>query len=271
HRPIGLMMLCAAETGWAHNPRGWFSDPLVDTATPAGVAAFHQRLEVMIDVTIVHLTEMGAQGVVFWDLEGRATTLSYVGDPRQLGRLAPEMDSVADRIFSRLRNAGFSVGVALRAQEATAASAGLVLRPVADPARLLQAKIDYAQRRWGATIFPVLGDSGGVLPMATICRRVGAASPGLLLMPSCDGGEAYRWSAPWQDARKPTAPQPADARRTLPGAFGAFAEMEPEELARRRDELVQAVTAGDILTFRAWYADPAQPLIRAIYAAAARK
>jgi hypothetical protein len=56
------------------------------------------------------------QGVIIWDLEGQEfyQWFSYVGDPNNLSKLAPELDAVADKMFSRLRDAGYRVGMTLR-------------------------------------------------------------------------------------------------------------------------------------------------------------
>ena len=266
-RPIGLMMLSGGQQGWATNPRGWFNDQSVDVTTAVGRAAFQRRMEEKIDQTIVNLREMNAQGVVFWDLEGRELPISYVGDPRRLAELAPEMDAIADRLFARLRAAGVRVGMALRSQALVAGH----VQPVTDPAGLLQAKIAYARKRWGATMFALLGsvgDSHGEMGMATLCRRVVAANPDILLMPTSTDADAYRWSGVWQDPATPSSPTPMVARRTLSEAFGVLRLLDEPELVQRHDELVRVVAAGDILTFRAWYRDPAQAQIKRIYAEA---
>ncbi len=266
------MMLCTAATGWSGNPRGWFNDAALMATGPAGAAAFSRRCDEVIDQTIGILRAMDAQGVVFWDLEGREHALGYVGDPRQLARMAPEMEAFSDRMFARLRAAGFAVGMAVRTQEVIPGAAGGAparLQAVSDPERQVAAKIEYARTRWGATIFPLLGASDRDLPMAELCRRVLAAEPGILLLPVADDGEAYRWSAPWQDPASPVLTTPQAARARIPGAFGVFKTLERADLERDRDQLVQAVAAGDILTFRAWYHDPTHGPLTAILAAGA--
>lgn len=272
-RPLGVMMLSAANTGWATNPRGWFNDKNIDVTTPAGLAAFQQRLDAQIDLTITLLREQDAQGVVFWDLEGREHLVGYVGDPRQLARFAPEMEAVVDRMFTRLREAGFTVGVALRAQAAVWEDQGRTpnLRTVNDPAGLLADKIAYARQRWGATLFPILGQSGSTMGMETICRRLTALHPDILLMPTAADAETYRWCGAWQDDQFPSTPTPVAARRTVPNAFGVYKALDAALLEQQYDDLVRAVAAGDILTFRAWWRDPGNAVLTRIRDAARAK
>ena len=272
-RPIGVMMLSGATPGFPLNPRGWFNDPHLDVITPAGRATFLKRLDTQVDLTIALLREQDAQGVVFWDLEGREHLIGYVGDPQQLWRFAPEMAGTIDRVMQRLRDAGFAVGVALRAQAAVWEDGGRTpnLRTVGDPAGLLLDKIAFARERWGATLFPILGQSGSVMGMETICRRVVAAHPDILLMPTAADADTYRWCAAWQDAQSPSTPNPAAARRTVPGAFGVHKSLDAALLEQRYDELVRATAAGDILTFRAWWRDPGSAVLTRIRDAARAK
>ncbi len=265
-RPLGVMMLCREKAGWPNNPRGWFGDAKVDVMSPSGLAAFHRRVDALIDSTLANLREVGAQGVVFWDLEGPG----YLGDPRRLATLAPEMDVVADRMMARLRAAGFAVGVVVRTESLVATpTGGWSFRPLADPVHDVQAKIAYAQKRWGATIFPLLGDGGNALTMTTICRRITAASPGVLLIPTGADADTWRWGAPWTNPAQSSTGITADtARQTLPGAFTVIAPLEGPYLTQHRDALVKSVAAGDVMTFRAWSGNPEQRAVKAIYAEA---
>ena len=95
----------------SNNPRGWFLDPKgVDVTTPAGRAAFKERVLQYADGSVALLKKMGAQGSIVWDLEGQEYphATSYLGDPRSLPE---EMDAVADEFFARLRSDGLRTGV----------------------------------------------------------------------------------------------------------------------------------------------------------------
>ena len=54
--------------------------------------------------------------VIVWDLEGQEKPhcISYVGDPRKLPQVAPEMDRFADAFMKKFRDAGFRTGLTLR-------------------------------------------------------------------------------------------------------------------------------------------------------------
>jgi hypothetical protein len=56
------------------------------------------------------------QGVIIWDLEGQEFrhAFTYVGDPRHLRELAPEMEPVAADLIRTFKDAGYEVGLTLR-------------------------------------------------------------------------------------------------------------------------------------------------------------
>ena len=267
-RPLGVMMLCRNTSGWATNPRGWLNDETLDSTTPSGRAILQARLERAVEEAIANLTAIDAQGLVFWDLEGLESAIGYVGEPRRLDALAPEMDAVVDRLMARVRGAGLQVGVAIRTEAVvrTAATAGLELKPVDDPVLLVLSRIAYAQKRWGASLFPVLGPGTPTMDVETLCRRVHAAVPDVLLIPTGAGGDLGRWSAPWLHFEK----EPPANRLPAHGEFRIIAPLEEDYLVQHHDLLVEAVAAGDILTVRAWYKTASHQLVHDIHAAARR-
>ncbi|MEI6258187.1 MAG: hypothetical protein WCQ77_16280 [Planctomycetota bacterium] len=143
-RPIGAFFGCpdayaSPKDRHGKNPNGWFKDPQgVDTTTPEGREAFAKRLLEYVDRSIVVLEQAGAQGVIWWELEGHRypQPLTWVGDPRVLDpkhphfqTYAPELNTpvvykgqtipVVDACFRKWKDAGFKTGVTVRPQVMT--------------------------------------------------------------------------------------------------------------------------------------------------------
>jgi hypothetical protein len=114
-RPIGNWMMANGVRRSVLNPRGYFGDPTLDVRDTSRLL---QRAMIRTQEVINQMNSMTTrpQGVIVWDLEGEEFhhAFTYVGAPNTLPQLAPEMDAVADSIFSALRNAGYRVGVTLR-------------------------------------------------------------------------------------------------------------------------------------------------------------
>ncbi len=112
-RPIGAIFLATGPQEWTGNPRGWFGDERLNVTTPNGRTAFRQRVMDLADAAIGIMRDMNAQGAITWDIEGQqfrhATT--YIGDPRMVDTLAPEMGEIADEYFARFRAAGLRTGI----------------------------------------------------------------------------------------------------------------------------------------------------------------
>ena len=274
-RPIGALFLASAgDTHPANNPRGWFyNDADINVSTPQGRARLRERVLKFADESIAVLRQTGAQGAITWDIEGQQFphAISYIGDPRMLRQLAPEMDEIADAYFKKLRDAGLRVGVCVRPQQLTFDANGAPdQRNVADETAQLNAKIRYARQRWGASLFYVDSNGGPYDPSdAEVFRRVLAANPDVLLMPEHQNFKYQVYSAPYNDLRFESSITPAAVRRTYPRAFSVI-NGEAPQLEARHDELVRAVRAGDVLVFNAWYPSRESELVRQIYAQAAR-
>jgi hypothetical protein len=159
-RSIGAFFGCPDAATSATNPNGWFKDPKgVDTTTPEGCQAFAERLLEYVDRSIVVLKQAGAQGLIWWDLEGHRYPqphITWVGDPRVLDpkhphfkAFAPELNTpviykgetmpVVDACFRKWKDAGFKTGVTLRPQVMT------YWPPV--PLDQAQARLEAAQQR----------------------------------------------------------------------------------------------------------------------------
>ena len=272
-RPIGSLFLAsAADNHPSKNPRGWFYNaPDVDVTTDAGRAQFRARVLNYARESVRQIKAVGAQGMITWDIEGQQYphSTSYIGDPRLLSRLAPEMDAVADDYFRVFTDAGLKVGVCVRPQRLTFDESGEPdQKLVADEAAILIDKIAYAQKRWGATLIYVDSNGGPYDPSdAEIFRRVAAAFPDALLMPEHQNLKYQAVTAPYNDLRFESSITPDEVRVAYPRAFSVM-KGEVPQLTQRHEELVRAVRAGDILVFNGWYESDEGKLIRSIYAEA---
>jgi hypothetical protein len=252
HRPIGVLFLASNGHISATNPRGWFNDDHLDVTGTNGPERFHQALTDFTTRSIDILKRAGAQGVIVWDLEGQEYPhkTSYIGDPRLLGQLAPEMAPVADEFFSRLRGAGFKVGLTIRPQQLVFADNGIPRQiQVTDIKQTLLDKIDYARAHWGATMFYV-DSNGGIRRPDEVwqLRSLMQDRPDILLIPEHSYLPYQAFSAPYVDLKKQPDATAGWARKLFPGSFQAvdISDASPASIT-------SAWLRGDVLLFRAWY------------------
>jgi len=269
-RPIGAIFLATAGQNNAANPQGWFGDAHLNVGTPSGKADFRQRLLVLADSAIAVMKSMNAQGAITWDIEGQrfASDVSYLGDPRIVNTVAPEMADVADEYFQRFRNAGLRVGVTVRPQQLTISGARATQTAAADPAQLLIDKIEYAKNRWGITMAyidsNVDADTNNPMDPAVI-QKVAAAFPDVLLIPEHSGLRYYAYSAPYKELRRGEVSTSADVRGVYPNAFSLIYTADgPLDLYHK--SLVKAVQEGDSVMYRTWYADPQNEKVKSLFA-----
>ena len=239
--------------------------------TPQGQAEFKQRVLNLADSAIAIMKDMNAQGAITWDIEGQqfrhATT--YIGDPRVLNVLAPEMDAIADQYFARFKSAGLRIGICVRPQllkiseDRKAAEQTIV----DDPTQLLLDKIGYARKRWGVSLIYIDSNVIGKDPNplnAKIIKRIADAYPDCLLIPEHSNLEYYAYSAPYEELRHGAVSTPEPARDVYPKAFSLIYTADgPLDLYR--DGLKTAVKQGDSLMYRTWFADPQNAKVKAIY------
>ncbi len=275
-RPIASLVLATSGAGWSKNPRGWFIDPSVDVTTADGLEQFHQRVLQWADTSIGVMRSMRAQGMVTWDIEGEQypQRTSYIGDPRLVDRLAPEMTGVIDEYFRRFRAAGFRIGVTVRPQQLAVAADGKSARQelTRDPAQVLIDKIQYARTRWGATLFYVDSNRGstGLIPLdPDVFARVASAVPGILLIPEHARPRYFAITAPYSDVRDRIWGTPRLIRLLYPASFSVI-NLADGDLSGKRGEIVRQLAAGDIAMFRGWFPDPANHRIRELVDAAGR-
>lgn len=271
HRPIGAIFLTTGGTqGSPTNPRNWFGDPQLNVTTPAGKAEFRQRVLKVADEAIRIMHQMNAQGAITWDIEGQeyAQAVSYIGDPRMIDVLAPEMADVADEYFARFRAAGLRTGICIRPQLLHVSQDNKGTQaPVSDPADLLIKKIAYAKKNWGTTLIYLDSNVNEADPNpleASVIQKVAAAFPDCLLIPEHANLRYYAYTAPIGELRRGMITTPASTRDVYPKAFSLIYTPDgPLDLYR--DSLKAAVKRGDILVYRTWYPDPQNQKVKALY------
>ena len=114
-RPVGTIFLGGGR-GPENNPRFWFKDQKLDVRTEAGRAELRERMMKQAEGTIGQLKAVDAQGMVLWDPEGSENPhpVTYIGDPRMVELIAPEMADIYPEYFKKFHEAGFRTGVCLR-------------------------------------------------------------------------------------------------------------------------------------------------------------
>lgn len=190
NRFVGAIFLPTGGQGPENNPRNWFKLD-VDVTTKSGQEELRTKVLKYADSAIKTLKRMDAQGMIAWNIEGGENPhpITYIGDPRMLPILAPEMDEIADEFFRKFREAGIRTGVCIRPTQVYqrdtsewAHGTGSHSRdrnplnesydelwpeglpwwrffPVAE--RMIR-KVEYAKERWGCTIFYI--DTNGIRP-----------------------------------------------------------------------------------------------------------
>lgn len=249
-RPIGALFLASNFHASAGNPRGWFNDDGLKVTGPGGQERFRKALFAYADQSIDVLKKTGAQGMIVWDVEGEEFPhkISFIGDPRRLDQLAPEMAPLAAEFFKRFRDAGFKVGVTIRPQELEFVNGLPRQAPVLDMKRLLLEKIDYARTNWGATIFYLDSDYGLWRPDEVWqLRALAAERPDVLLIPEHHALPYAAFCAPYVSLRK-ARPVGRLARELFPHSFNVLDISDASA-----DKVAGAWQQGDILLFRAWY------------------
>ncbi len=252
-RPIGVLFLASNYHSSPTNPRGWFNDPKLDVVGVGGYERFHKALQEYTDRSLEIAKRTGAQGVIVWDLEGEQYPhkTTFIGSPRELKRLAPEMDAVADEFFARLRDAGLKVGITIRPQELVFEYGTPQQKQVVNTEQILREKIDYAKRLWGATLF-YIDSNGGVRRPDEILqlRSLAKERPDCLLIPEHTWMPYYAFSTPYISLRKgKLTPTPHWIKHIFPDSFRAIDISDGEQ---EWAAIANARSQGDILLFRAW-------------------
>lgn len=319
-RPIlGVMPSKGGGADWKINPRGWWEIGDKSIYTPEGKENFKKFVNGFTDAVITSAQQSGAQGVIFWNIEGGQWFWhAFYGAPELTKYLAPEMDEVADQMCKKLRDAGLRVGFCIRPTEIfpivkTANGDekkelqswdGVDERqlgelkpyygdmpvkegtPVDDariersPVARLNDKINYAQKRWGATLFYI--DSNGYdRPVqkrdqkngkptqwrtlsAEEWQKLSRLHPDVLLIPEHEYAEYWSATAPYQQPPKYGGMTRHDIHSIYPEAFSTialFGGMEGQvDIEQHMQEYTSALQNGDLILYAGWMPPP-QPLL----------
>jgi hypothetical protein len=288
-RPIGMLVLADSSHGSSTNPRGWFNEPGAHFTGTNGIKHFRDRILEVADRSIGVLTSMGAQGMIFWDMEGEQfPNINFVGDPRMTEQLAPEMDAAAPEFFARFHKAGLRTGVCIRPSRIVVATDGKTKfehrHMGIDAVEEMNQKIAYAKKHLGCLIFYVdtnvryfAKPDGSVesrLLEADAFKRLADANPDVLLIPEIPKLAYWSCTAPYRELRPHTfGNHAATDPRVLSFYPHAFSLINPIDgpAQQRRAELVAGQRRGDMLLFRCWFADGQNRLFKSILDEADRK
>ena len=214
-----------------------------------------------------------AQGVIVWDLEGNTYphAVTYIGDPRLMRLLNPEVDLLADRMFAAWHEAGLLAGVTLRPsrvvwnEEKKKASHSHTV--AGDPFTELDGKIRYARQRWGCRLFYIdtsvfwrppppgaVDEDGKPAPWTNnvihhdVWRRLLEAHPDVLLIPEVAYPACHAFTAPYTEADMNGWGVRAAARMAWPDAFMIVViEDEDPYPTASYARFVESVRAGNVL------------------------
>jgi hypothetical protein len=256
------------------------------------------------------LTNMNAQGIIFWDLDGQEISgLCYVGDPRVIPLWEPEMNAIVDQFISIYTSAGLRVGMTLRphsfglggslptmgtngqvfiltnapfGQKGYYYTNGWVQTNYASLAAPIYTnsywpelfdKIQYANNRWGATLFyidsyPDLDQDG---PFSTsVLTNILNALPGILLIPEVgasflEATKLFAMSAPYLVPPDTGYFVPTNVSPVYPNAVGVInINGAPTNIAT----LVASMRAGNIFLTDSWWSNTGTSELQQAYPAA---
>ena len=274
-RPIGQDFLApAVNQQWPTNPRGWLNDQTINVFTSAGLASFKSKMFQHANLLISLAKQMNAQGIIFWDIEGEQYpqgVSTYVGDPRLLSTVAPEMNAIADELLTTFTKQGLRIGLTIRAQQIVFRPDGSFFQrdwPVGNDNAVfndLDAKINYAITRWGASIFYIDSNSwpNGYYQDAVIYQQLQQKYPNVLICPEFHVLKYYTCVAPYLEMRRGQLGTSRSDYDVFPGAFSLVNVAEGD--MSQTSAIANAIARGDIMLYRAWYQNNEYFTIRSLY------
>jgi hypothetical protein len=288
-RPIGMLTLASPAHSSPTNPRGWLGEATFDFNGSDGATRFRARILEAADRSIGILQDMGAQGMIFWDLEGEEfPNINYVGDPRMTAQLAPEMEAAAPEFFARFHRAGLRTGVCIRPSRIVPAWDGKTKwvhdHMGFDVVEEMIQKIAYAKKRLGCLLFYVDsnvrwylkpdGSADSHLLEVAAFKRLAEAHPDVLIIPEIPQLAYWSCTAPYQDLRPGMfGGHAATASSVLDVYPRAFSLINPIDgpAQERRAEIVAGQRRGDLLLFCSWYSHHQNKLFKVLLQEALQK
>jgi hypothetical protein len=283
-RPIGTIFLGNSPAYTPNNPRMWLNSQNLNLFTAEGKREFRSRMLNLAKQSIRYMKEMDAQGVIVFDIEGIEAPhphYTWVGDPRLLRERAPEMDEIADEFFQQFRDAGLRVGVTIRSQFMFPYETPLPpqwwrtdkyrahywgYKTPKDAIEGVSAKISYARKRWGATLFYL--DSNNE-EWFEVVSQLHQRFPDVLIIPEhTKVNPAYLGvSSPLERLDSWKFTEPKNYRKDYPAGFRSILLLDPKNFERKHqlnlyDYLLPKVQSGDILMINTWYPDPYQEVVK---------
>lgn len=269
-----------------------------DIPKPQGVPvpeAFKAKVMASADSMIASMKAVNAQGMILFNVEGSTVpSIKYVGCPRMVEFMCPEMDQIADEYFKKIRDAGFRPGVCIRPTTLIAAPGcepnTFVYRhrsPLdANVVDLLSSKIEYAKKRWGCTLFfidsnisyrwPINDEQRAAWPKdangqprryralmsAQQWQELARRHPDVLLIPEHSYLLCYSATAPYDAMNMgqgaPAGVTPAVVRATWPEAFKMLTGDNPT--TKYWAKTVQCFAQNDVLSVNSPAEDGGKPL-----------
>lgn len=248
-RPIGMIMLASYQDPW-NGTNNW---------KLLGQYQFsREALLAHADECIKNMKALNAQGMITWNIEGEKFwhNISYIGDPRLI---PAEMDVLADEYFKRFTDAGFLTGVCIR----PTLLLGEKQTYTDDISEVLLNKINYAKSRWGCRLFYIDSnvDATGALISGEVLKKIMTKHPDILLCPEWEGEikEYWQYAAPfkWLYQYRTDVVPAVKAKVKHPFMVLSIGDHD--------GDLIQSVSEGNILMFRAWYQSPEQIKVKQAY------
>ena len=154
---------------------------------------------------------------------------------------------------------------------------------VKDQVAEIDAKLTYAEKRWGCTLFYVDSNvdfvrdpndghvTGDPAMAAAGFKTLAEHHPTALLMPEHKTAAYWAYTAPYSEYRLGFTGTPQAVRDAWPKAFSVMQVVDGPDLksAESVATLTAAVRHGDVLLFRPWWDDPQSADILAVLKRAA--